>query len=859
WLRDTDGDLKADKVEKLYTGLGTQDTHAVINNPRWGWDGWIYATHGYSASQNVKNAKGESMPTIGSGVVRFKPDGSAIEQYSSKGGNTWGLEITGDNRVMWTQPTSGQLLMQTVLPEYALARGKIGDTTSFHVVEPSPKSFPLIAYEQLPYVQIDWVGSFTAAAGCVIYDGGSWPAEYNGDYFCTEPTINVIHHTRLVPDGSSYKAAKLPGREETEFVRSKDMWWRPIEVHLGPDGAMYVSDFYNQAVIHNDTRGPDHNNVNAAVRPDRDHYFGRIWRLDHKDAKKLEVPDLSKADINGLLAALENPNGHVRMMAARLIEEKHAKEFAGGWDAKWKPETKMAMLWVMQRLGMATPQTLGLAMADENAGVRRNAALVAEANGPLPDNPQDQDGVDAVNKLVRNDVIKLLNDPDAHVRLAALRALGARHVTDEVAAAVVKAWPKLDDNYQRSAAVGTAAQNPTAAIAAALDSQDAAGVAPLVAEVSPDITFANDAAKLVLILAAKPASVDPIKRAVLDALVRNLKDPPPLTPEISTALTSLLASGASASALPLAAQWDKAGTLKSEITKLIGRLALTLNDPKAADDARISAAQSLIGLSSEVDGVLATLTKQLNAAGSADFKRALVGLLAETNETKIGTALSEAYSQLPPDVRPTAFDAVLKRADWANAFLDAVQSKKVDPASLGTAATFRLRSYPNQVVAKRATEMLDQLNPTAAAKKEAIAKLSPIVEQPGNPETGKALFNATCAICHKFIDAGADIGPGLTGMGSHGAGELLGAIVDPNAEVDPSFVTWNIEAKDGQIFSGVITAENPSSITLKSLAGVQEIKTADIKSRVNTGRSLMPEGFDGLGGEPLRDIIAYMQ
>src|SRR6185436_671749 len=78
WLRDTDGDGKADKVEKLYTGLGTGDTHAVINNPRWGWDGWIYATHGYSASKDVKNAKGETIPAIGSGVVRFKPDGSAI-------------------------------------------------------------------------------------------------------------------------------------------------------------------------------------------------------------------------------------------------------------------------------------------------------------------------------------------------------------------------------------------------------------------------------------------------------------------------------------------------------------------------------------------------------------------------------------------------------------------------------------------------------------------------------------------------------------------------------------------------------------------------------------------------------------
>ena len=84
-LRDTDGDGKADKVEKLYTGLGTGDTHAVINNPRWGWDGWIYATHGYSASSDVTNGDGaKTSATIGSGVVRFKPDGSAIEQYSSQ-------------------------------------------------------------------------------------------------------------------------------------------------------------------------------------------------------------------------------------------------------------------------------------------------------------------------------------------------------------------------------------------------------------------------------------------------------------------------------------------------------------------------------------------------------------------------------------------------------------------------------------------------------------------------------------------------------------------------------------------------------------------------------------------------------
>ena len=161
-------DGKSETKETLYTGFGTRDTHAVISNMRWGLDGWIYATHGYSGSGDVRNGDGsKGFGGVGSGVVRFKPDGSAFEQYSSKGGNTWGLQITGDNRVMWTQPTSGELLMHTILPEYALARGSMGKIPSYKVVEPAPKSFPLIGWEQLAYVQIDWVGSFTAAAGTV--------------------------------------------------------------------------------------------------------------------------------------------------------------------------------------------------------------------------------------------------------------------------------------------------------------------------------------------------------------------------------------------------------------------------------------------------------------------------------------------------------------------------------------------------------------------------------------------------------------------------------------------------------------------------------------------------------------------
>jgi putative membrane-bound dehydrogenase-like protein len=892
-------DGKARKVEKLYAGLGTGDTHAVINNPRWGWDGWIYATHGYSAGDVTSADGSKKFGRIGSGVVRFRPDGSAFEQYSSKGGNTWGLTITADNRVMWTQPTSGQLLMQTVLPEYALARGKIGNTPSFNVVEPSLKTFPLMSWEQMAYVQIDWVGSFTAAAGCAIYDGGTWPAEYNGDYFTTEPTINIIHHARLTPQGSSYTAHKLPGREETEFVRSKDMWWRPIEARIGPDGALYIADFYNQAVIHNDTRGPDHNKVNAAVRPDRDHYFGRIWKIDHKDAKKIAVPDLSKASVKELVAALEHPNKAVRMNAARLLmerpnplpkrdrlpqqgeQEKDAEMMEENFgyqsllklalDSAKPAEARIAALWVIGQCDSV--QLLGWngLLSDKDPAVRRNAALLAERFTFT-----QGDGITLNFATIfkkGKPMADLLTDSDAQVRLAALRAFAtcnvpanathqmARDISAYAARDIVAAWPKFDDDFQRSAAVGALAGYSGHSISAILDRGDAS-LSPLASILTQSIGERNDAsaaAKLVIALADQPASADALKRSILGTLGTSLKAEPAMTPELSSALGKLLASGASGSALPLAAKWDKAGALKGEVAKLTGALLAQLADAKAADDARTNAANSLIGLRTVNGEILPAVIGQLAREGSAPFKRQLIAALGETGDASVGTALAANYGKLSADAQTVAFDTLLKRPEWALAFLDAVASKQVDVTTLGPASAARLRTHPDRAVSKRATEMLDALNPLAKAKKDAIAKLIGTVEQPGDAVKGKAAFTVTCAICHKFGDAGADVGPGLTGMGAHAASELLSAIVDPNAEVDPSFTAWNIETKDGQAFAGIIAAENPAGITLKSLAGVQEIKVKDIKTRVNTGRSLMPEGFEGLGGETLRDIIAYMQ
>lgn len=286
FFEDTNGDDKADKRTKLYTNLGNRDTHAVINNMRWGLDGWIYATHGYSSTDDAKFGDGsKGFGPIGAGVVRFKPDGSAFEQYASRGGNTWGLDITSDGQVFYTQPTSGNHFIHVVLPEHVLAKGKLPGVMGTNGMLPKEPTYPAMHWEQQAYVQIDQVGSYTAAAGCAIYEGGAWPAKWNYGYFTTEPTLNIVSHFMVEPDGVTYKAKREPGREQTEFIRSKNLWFRPIENRVGPDGALYIVDFCNQAVIHNDTRGPTHGPANAAVRPDRDHYYGRIWKVQHKEAK----------------------------------------------------------------------------------------------------------------------------------------------------------------------------------------------------------------------------------------------------------------------------------------------------------------------------------------------------------------------------------------------------------------------------------------------------------------------------------------------------------------------------------------------------------------------------------------------
>jgi putative heme-binding domain-containing protein len=646
-------------------------------------------------------------------------------------------------------------------------------------------------------------------------------------------------------------------REETEFIGGRDMWFRPIEVRTGPDGAMYIIDFYNQAVIHNDTRGTKHGPRNAAIRPDRDHYYGRIWRVDHKDAKKLEVPNLAKATPADLVQALEVPNRHTRMNAMRLIVEGNSGDVIQPLKkmvvSQKAPEARVAGLWALARLNQFDEITLTAVASDANPAIRKNVMRVAAAQPNIP------------SKAPQQAALRNVNDPDPQVRLAALVALQGYELTDPAAKALVLAWPSFDDAWSQSAFLGVAAQSPERMFAAAMVSPNSAQLASLTSRLGPLVAgSAVKSGQLIVLLSKATGAANAAKAGALEGLapVLKLAETPAWDIGLQNALVTLANSTdarVSAAALPFIAKWDTSGTLKAELQKDIGQLLGKLGDATQPDDTRIAVVNSLLSMRQANPGILPAVVKLLGTEGSAAVKLRVVQSLSEVPDAAIGVQVAGVYPQLNAELQAAAFDLLAKRAEWSLALLEALQSGKVPASAVGPGNTYRLRTHPVAEVATRAKSVFDALRgPEAKEKQALIDKLLAVVTQSGNAAKGKELFTANCATCHKLGDLGNEVGPNLTGMGAHGPEELLTAILDPNREVDPSFVAFSVETRDDDVYDGVVVRQNAASIVLKNAAGEKDIPRTSIKSQRNTGRSLMPEGFEALTGEGLRDVLTFL-
>ena len=845
WLRDTNGDGKADKEQILYGGFTPGDTHFVANHFVMAPDGWVYASNG-GGGEVFPASEPDRKVRLSSGTFRFKPDGSAIEQIASQGGNSFGNEVTSDMELFHGKATNGNPIQHVVLSESILAKAPGTPAKAFNSVNPRRPVLRKDLPDRAPLLQIDQVGYYTAACSVAVQEHGAWPEEYRDTIFITEPILDIIHFEKLRPEGPTFLGEVT--LKDREWLRSMDHWFCPIDVSFGPDGALYVLDFYTPVVAHNDTRGPMHSKSGASVRPDREHYFGRVYRIQHESAPKLAIPDLSKADVAGLIAAFSHPNKVVRFNALRTLMDRDAglqASSTGPLNALVRsdviPEARVLALWALQRLDRLEPGLVVAAAADGSTAVRKNAFLVAEA---------------ARLSLPVATLKAGIADKDARVRLAAVRALGAAELDAESGALLLSAWT---NDHEAATATAAASANPAATLEVMLS-----GKAPGRADfaVSLAATLTPDASVRVLRAASSSSDVKLATVILREIASRRIAAPAKLD-EGREALRALLAgkdTEVATAAAAIAGLWVTDGSLKAELASVAGRLLAVVADDKASVEAQVAAVRVLV-LLRDSDAKITPALAQALSSSREPLAVATAGALASSGDVSVGKLLYGAFPKSAGTFRSTLYSALVGRPEWAGLVLDALEAKSLSAMQLGPMQVSQLVRHPDAAISQRSAAVLAKLNAgSSPAKDDIVSKLRPEVEKPGDAAKGKELFVAVCQTCHKVGNVGNEFGPNLQGIGSHPPAEMLVHIVDPNRMVDDEHRTWNFKMKDGTQYSALIGSENPTFVKLKLPAGQSaELKVADIVSRERSPNSLMPEGFESLGAEGLRNVIAYLR
>ena len=456
FFQDTNGDDQLDNRKVLFRGWNMGDTHATASNLRYGFDHWIWGVVGYSGFNGEVGGK---RIRFGQGIYRFKPDGSALEYVRASNNNTWGLGLTEDNLIIGsTANGNASMYMPIANRYYEAVRG--WSAARIESIADSQRFFPLVSSDKVR--QVDFHGQYTAGAGSAIYTARSFPAEYwNKVQFVAEPTGHLLGKFHLARNGADFTAHN--GRN---FAASDDEWASPVAAEVGPDGAVWVSDWYNYIIQHNPTpRGFENGPGNAYVTPLRDKVHGRLYRIASKNGTPSTKPGLVNASPAQLVAALKNDNLLWRMHAQRKLIARGQKDVVPALialvkdtsvDATGLNAAALHALWTLHALGAldgsdsATLAAATEALKHPSAGVRRGAVMTLTRT-------------EATAKALLDG--KLLADADAQVRMAALLALSELPAVEAAGPAIFAALQEpanTDDRWIPDAAVAAAAQNDAA-------------------------------------------------------------------------------------------------------------------------------------------------------------------------------------------------------------------------------------------------------------------------------------------------------------------------------------------------------------------------------------------------------------
>ena len=860
-FKDTDGDDVADERTELFTGWNQRDTHGGVSNFQYGLDNWVWAMQGYNPSRPVKPGSSEASDLrFAAGFWRFRPDGSEIEFIRSTNNNTWGLGISEEGIVFGSTANHCPSVYMPIPNRYyesvhgwtrSLVLGSIADTHLFKPVTDKIR-------------QVDQHGGYTAGAGHSLYTARHYPQEYwNRVAFVNGPTGHLVGAFVLKQTGADFTS-----KYSFNLLASDDEWSAPIMSEIGPDGNVWVVDWYNYIVQHNPTpRGFETGRGNAYHTDLRDKKHGRVYRLVYDGADESQPYSLADANPENLVSTLKNKNMFWRRHAQRLLVERGAMDVVPALcqlirdpsvDAIGLNTGAIHALWTLQGLGAldgsneSVTSVAVAALQHPSAGVRRNAVQV------LPRNAASVTAVLEAN---------LLHDNNHQVRLATLLALADLPSSSLAGDALAEvALVTEGDRWLGDAVVAAGAANSESflkGIASRRRLPDAVAtrvgvVAEHYARTAPVKSVQSLVSSL---LEAKPSTSRTIVQGMAEGWPAEKK--PNLTAAFEADLEKLvnqLDTSGRGQLLRLASIWgsDRLAKYSEEI---ISALLQTLDDEDAPERARVAAARELITFQSASAAAVTAILDRITPRTQPALAESLMRTVGDSDAPQLGDILVSRLTSVTPQVRLAGIELLLGHRNTIATLLDAVDSGAIQLAELSLDQRQNLTRHPDHNIRRRAERLLERGGALPNAdRQQVIGQFLAIADIRGDAAAGRVAFNKVCAKCHRHSGEGSEIGPDLTGMAAHPKDELLIHILDPSRSVESNFRVYTVVTDEGRVLNGMLASESRTALEFFDAEGKKTtILRDDIDELIGTQQSLMPDGVEkDLNRQELTNLLEFL-
>ncbi len=835
YAEDTDGDGRADRRTVLYHGFVKGNPQHRINGLRWGLDNWIYAANGDSGGQITSTSTGKQLDIHGRDL-RIRP-GSGDMQTAT------GMSQFGRCRDDWGNWFGGRNLepiWHCVLPDHYLRRNPYlapADACAALMTPPTCASvYPISS--ALPRFNEFWtLNRFTAACGIAIYRDRLFGPAFKQACFICEPAYNLVYHGVLSERGVTFACTRDAVEQQSEFLASRDHWFRPTQARTGPDGAVWIVDMYRLVIEHPDYIPKQwHAQLNFSAGRGK----GRIYRVLPIGRPGRRFQPLGSLSTPRLVQQLNTPNGPRRDMVQRLVIQRRdpdaiepLERLVTTADA---PAVRLSALCTLDGLAVTRDKILIAALDDAHPAVRRHAIRISTRQLPAR--------ADLQVALLRR-----VTDSDPRVRLQLAFSLGEwpdRRAAKALAEIVDR---NAQDPYITTAVLSSATPFPGTLLESVLarPGQD-----------EPCVAIVRNLMRLCL-----ESGND---RALARGLTTILK---PHAGRYQTWQFELLADldDALQSHARSLSDLERSGTpsLRQAIApakNMVERAERVAFDERAPPEKRIQAVR-LVGRGrapDQLQDAVVQLAQLVTPRNPLTMQCTAVSRIAQLAPENLPRLLLQSWDQAGPEVRPRILDVLLRQRNWTITLLDAIASGTVAAREIGAVARNKLLLSGSSDIAARAARLFGTQSPKEIDA--AIRHYRSQLRQTGSATRGRKVFAKHCATCHQLEGEGTNVGPDLLALTDRSTQTLLVALLDPNQSVEPRFVEYSVLTSRGRIVSGIIVSETGNSITLVDAQGARHVLVrADIDELTSTGRSLMPEGLDKLFERKtdLRDLVTYLQ